>query len=82
LEIKSLKSHFYLQLRPFFTTVAIFYLRKLVMQKNEIPTKRIFYHFGENQHSVLLDTPQPTGHLSLNCSSLDYRAPSSTTEAI
>jgi hypothetical protein len=75
LEIKTLKSHFYAQLRRFFTTIAIFYLRKHAMQKNETPTKRIFYHFGENQHSVLLDTAQSTGHLSLDCSSLDYRTP-------
>jgi len=75
LEINFLKSDFYLQLRRFFTTVAIFYLRKLAMHKNETPTKRIFYHFGENQHSVLLDTTQSTGHLSLGCSSLDYRTP-------
>jgi len=71
LGIKSLKSDFYPQLRRFFTTVAIFYLRKHDIQKNETPTKRIFYHFGKNQRSVLLDTTQSTGHLSLNCSSLD-----------
>jgi hypothetical protein len=71
LEIKTLKSHFYAQLRRFFTTIAIFYLRKHAMQKNETPTKRIFYHFGENQHSVLLDIHQLTGHLSNHCSSLN-----------
>jgi len=71
LEIKTLKSHFYPQLRRFFTTVAIFYLRKLVIQKNETPTKRIFYHFGRNQQLALLDIPQLTGHLSNHYSSLN-----------
>jgi hypothetical protein len=71
LEIKTLKSHFYAQLRRFFTTIAIFYLRKHAMQKNETPTKRIFYHFGENQQLALLDIPQLNGHLSNHCSSLN-----------
>ena len=70
MEIKTLKIKFQLQLRRFFTTVAIFYLRKHDMQKNETPTKRIFYHFGENQHSALLDTPQSTGHPSVHNTSL------------
>ena len=40
------------------------------MQKNETPTKRIFYHFDENQRSSLSSTIQSTGLSSIHGTSL------------
>ena len=52
------------------------------MQKNETPTKRIFYHFGENQHSVLLDPLNQLGIFQTTAHRLTCRVSPNDTSVI